>query len=141
MFKKETIMVNIENEVKPSKINYYDSELFYNDAIRYIKAIKQCRMICNIDSVSKSGMSRTLKFISCEKDNYEKQRFYYSNYYSFFKALGYQSIKNSHYFRVYGCGMDMVFDTNHTIIHKLKKLGFLSKKECDILCQKTPDIV
>ena len=61
-------------------------------------------------------------------------RFY--NFYGFFNALGYTKSGNG--FRVNGCGMDMVFNTNYVIIHKLHHLGFITKKECDILAQKTP---
>ena len=96
-------------------------------------------MINSIDSVSSSGMSRTIKFLSCEKS---KTNFYYRNYFGFFLALGYTPKNDrSNYFRISGCGMDMIFHTNYTIIHRLTRLGFLTKKECSILAQKTPSTI
>ena len=118
-----------DKEIK--KIEYFD---FYDNAIRYIKAIKQGRMICSIDTVSRSGMSRTLKFMEFQKSNIY-------NFHAFFIALKFNQVKNSDYFRVYGCGMDMVFHTNYTIIHRLYRLGFLGYDECEKLAQLTPKII
>jgi hypothetical protein len=42
---------------------FYSVEQFISDAKRYIKAIEENRMVCNIASVSKSGMSRPMKFV------------------------------------------------------------------------------
>jgi len=117
-----------------------DKELihFASNAKRYIKAIKDGRMCCVIDSVSGSGMSRTLKFIEC---NGKAGNYNYYNFYWLFDQLGYAKVKNSDLFRVYGCGMDMVFATNYDIIHKFKNLGFITKNTADNLSQKTPNRV
>ena len=133
MRKKEIIMSNIEKMVNIDRVKYYSSEEFYTDALIYIKALEKGRMICNIDTVSRSGMSRTLKFVSCEKN--KGGGCYYRNYWRFFKVMDYQEIKNSDYFRIAGCGMDMVFNTNYDIIYLLQKIGFMSKKQCNKLCQ------
>lgn len=136
-----TIENNIIKQLKLSNVeNYGSSEVkdFIRNAKRYIKAIKQGRVICNIDSVSASGMSRTLKFLECSGSI--KNGFSYLNFYTLFDNLGFTKVKNSSYFRVNGCGMDMVFHTNYAIIHNLKNLGFLTKKEADILAQKTPSV-
>ena len=139
---KETILNNISKSLKLSnevENNYTrsESEQFYDNAKDYIKAIKNGRMINSIGSVSKSGMSRTFKFLSCEVN---KNNCYYRNYYTFFIALGYNA-NNDNFFRVNGCGMDMIFHTNYTIIHNLHNLGFLSKKQTEILAQKTPTTI
>ena len=141
-------LVNIKKSIENDKslmkklnsMQYYNIDSFISDAKSYIKAIKQGRMINSIDSVSASGMSRTIKFLSCEKS--KNSEFYYRNYFQFFKSLGY-SLKNnnSNYFRIHGCGMDMIFHTNYTNIHVLQRLGFLSKKECSVLAQKTPSTI
>ena len=102
---------------------------------RYIKAIKDGRMICSIDKVSASGMSRTLRFVEMAKVG---KTHYIYNFYQLFDILGYEKVKQSDYFRIHGCGMDMVFDTNYNMIHKLYHFGLISKKTCSILCQKTP---
>lgn len=123
-----------------NKKNDYPIEeaTFIDHALRYIKAIKEGRMICSIGSVSKSGMSRTIKFLEMSKG--ENKHFLY-NFYQFFDALGYTKIKDSDYFRIGGCGMDMIFHTNYSIIHDLKRLGFIDKQESDTLAQASPHIV
>jgi hypothetical protein len=134
----------IETAIKADKILYsliikqYSLETFIDGAKRYIKAIKQGRMICNIDSVSRSGMSRNIKFLEC---SYTSFGYRYYTFYSLFKSLGFRDTGNRGLFRIGGCGMDMIFHTNYTIIHKLYKLGFMSQKECDILAQKTPQVI
>jgi hypothetical protein len=114
------------------------SETFIDHAKRYINAIKEARMICSIGSVSKSGMSRTIKFLEMSKG--ENRHFLY-NFYQFFDALGYRKINDSDYFRIGGCGMDMIFHTNYSIMHDLRRLGLINKEECDTLAQQTPHVV
>ena len=109
---------------------------FVMNAKRYIAACKQGRLMCSIDSVSASGMSRTLKFV--EMNGNKKNGFYVYNFWVLFKILGFQEVKHSDYFRVHGCGMDMVFHTNYSIIHDLHHIGLISKKDCLNLAQKTP---
>jgi hypothetical protein len=115
-------------------------EAVIESAQRYIKAIKDGRMCCVIESVSSSGMSRTMHFNSCEKDKHTKG-FYYANYWTLFKLLGYKESKSRDGFVIHGCGMDMVFSTNYAIIHDLYRYGFLSSKECDVLAQRTPRVL
>lgn len=142
--KLAVIAKNIENNkaiMKQINKNTYTSvEGFIDNAVAYINAISENRMLNIIKSVSSSGMSRVLKFNSFEI-NKDKKSLYgkgnYRNYYTLFKQLGYQEVKNEG-FRVHGCGMDMVFNTNYNIIHDLYRLGFIDKKTCEILAQKTP---
>ena len=138
MKKQEKIITNITKNKDLLKAidRHYDSVDSFIDHVRcYIKAIKENRMICNIASVSASGMSRTLRFLSCEKDH--DKRYYYRSYYSLLKVLGYNIANNGSYFRINGCGMDMVFNTNYNNIHNFYGLGFISKKECSKLAQMT----
>lgn len=123
-----------------NKKNNYPMEeaTFIDHALRYIKAIKEGRMLCSIGSVSKSGMSRTIKFL--EMSGGEGKHFLY-NFYQFFDALGYTKIKDSDYFRIGGCGMDMIWHTNYSIMHDLKRLGFIDNDECSTLAQASPHIV
>lgn len=137
-----TIENNIAKNLKLSKVEKYGSsevDQFTQSAKRYIKAIKQGRVICNIESVSASGMSRNLKFMEC--NGTIKKGFQFLNFFKLFKDLGFKTGRNSNAFKISGCGMDMVFHTNYTIIHQLHQLGFLTKKECDVLSQKTPNII
>jgi hypothetical protein len=134
-----TIEANKEIQKRISdKLKYYDSSQFVNDASRYIQAIKENRMINVIKSVSGSGMSRVIKFTSCEKGT---NNYYQSNYNCLFIALGYTEAKNRDGFTIGGCGMDMIFHTNYTIIHRLGRLGFLNKKQVETLAQRTPNTI
>lgn len=119
--------------------NYSGIDDFINNAERYIKAIKEGRMINCIGSVSGSGMSRTIKFLECQK--VEAGKYSYYNFYLFFKLTGHTAVSNSDFFRVNGCGMDMIFHTNYSIIHNLCELGFVNKKQCAVLCQMTPTTI
>ena len=143
MKKQDRILKNIaenkELQKKIKSLNWFENQDFYNNALRYIKAIKEGRMCCIIPSVSASGMSRNIRFMECAK---RKAGYGYYNFHSLFVALGFEkSRSNNDSFIIHGCGMDMVFHTNYTIIHRLHRLGFITKKECDILAQKTPTIL
>ena len=138
---KKSVEKNIkEIEKMIKKQAFYTVDEFCRQAERYIKAIKTGRMIVNIESVSKSGMSRVMKFVSCEK-NKNTGNFQYYSYYSLFKALGYRQARNSNGFSISGGNMDMVFNTNYEIIHDLYRLGFINKKQCDNFAQKTPTVI
>lgn len=132
-----------DNKELMKRINsssYYSVESFIQNAQRYIKAISDGRVICSIGSVSASGMSRTIKFLGVER-NTKTKKYQYLNFYSLFKQLGYSESGKTGYFRINGCGMDMIFNTNYNNIHNLYRLGFISKKECDSLCQMTPSVI
>jgi hypothetical protein len=114
------------------------TDVFIEHAQRYIEAIRENRMICSIGSVSRSGMSRTIKFLEMHKG---ESRYGLLNFYQFFDALGYSKAKRDGYFTIGGCGMDMIFHTNYTIMHKLERMGFISKEDCSKLAQATPQVV
>jgi len=142
MKKTEKILMNVQDSKElqkdMKKLYLFSDEEFINNANRYIKAIKEGRMCCVIDKVSASGMSRNIKFLECSKGR-GGYRFY--NFCAFFTALGYTRVNNSDTFRIGGCGMDMIFHTNYTIIHRLHRLGFINKKECARLAQDTPSVL
>lgn len=145
MKKTEKLILNVENDKEISKrINampYYEVERFVDDAEDYIKAIKEGRMINSIGHVSSSGMSRSIKFVSIEKNKHNKQ-FSVCNFFQLFKALGYtESRAREHYFTIGGCGMDMIFHTNYSIINRLYRLGFINKEQCSKLAQMTPQTI
>ena len=141
---KKQIIKNIEKDKEIQnnlkKLKYRtgeDIEYFYDNAIRYLKAVKEERLMCIIDKVSSSGMSRTMKFLEMQKSNTGNKHFIL-NFYLFFILTGHTKAKDSDYFRIGGCGMDMVFATHYNIIHHLERLGFITKIECDTFAQKTP---
>jgi hypothetical protein len=136
----QAITANKELSKRIASNKYYSVETFINDANAYISAITEGRMINVIGSVAKSGMSRSIKFTSCEVGN--NGRYYQRNYIQFFSALGYREARNGYgYFTVGGCGMDMIFHTNYTIIHRLFNLGFIDKPTCEHLAQQTPTTI
>ena len=121
------------------KVGHYTVEDFVRDAKIYIKAIKERRMLCIIHKVASSGMSRTISFHSCQ---HYKTGYGYRQYWCLFKSLGYTEARgNRDAFSIGGCGMDMIFHTNYTIIHRLYRLGFLNKKQCATLAQATPTVL
>ena len=135
---KETILNNIKKELYLSND---DAVHFFNCVKGYIKAVKENRMICNIEHVSNSGMSRYITFKYLEKSNYDKKKYNLLNTYFIFKSLGYRYNKKHEAFYISGCGMDMVFHTNYSNIHSFKRFGFLTEKECEKLSQNTPTII
>jgi hypothetical protein len=142
---KEQILENISSnkEIQKSikKVSLFSNDDFYENAVRYINAVRENRIICAIGSVSRSGMSRTIKFME-SSHNKETNRTNWYNFQSFFKAIGYKNSKSDYsYFTVNGCGMDMIFHTNYSIIHQLGNLEFLDKEEVQKLAQNTPPII
>lgn len=127
-------LINAYN--KKEKYNI-DFDIFDANAKRYIKAIRDRRMMCVIDSVSASGMSRTIRFCEMVKNKTTKDH-QLLNFWVFFKVMGYSPVKNSDSFRINGCGMDMIFHTNYSIIHTLQSLGYISKAKASELAQMTP---
>jgi hypothetical protein len=140
---KEEILKNIEENKELQKnfkkLYHFTSEEFYDNAIRYIEAVRENRIICSIGSVSKSGMSRNLKFMECKISPENKANWY--NFNAFFIATGHKKSVMDGYFTVSGTGMDMIFYTNYLIINQLYNLGFLSTKEKEVLAQNTPPII
>ena len=122
-----------------SNVKHYSVEDFAKDIMTYIKAIKAGRMLCTIPHVSASGMSRDMSFHSWEGN---QTKGYYRQYWAMFKALGYREAgKYSRAFKISGCGMNMVFHTNYTNMHKFKRLGFISAKQCEHLAKQTPTVL
>lgn len=116
--------------------SYYSEEHFKSDVSQYIKAIKEGRVIVSVVSVSKSGMSRRMKFLAFQKSNYKDQKKgYYRQFNSMFEVLGWK-VKDD-CLNVGGCGMNMIFHVNYTVMHYFKRMGFITDNECGILAQET----
>ena len=124
-------MNSLELNKAINKISYYELQDFERDVKDYIKAIKERSMLCVIKSVAKSGMSRVLAFHSYQGG-------YYRQYYNLFTVLGFKESTSRNGFKISGGGMDMIFHTNYTIIHKLCSLGYITKEDCSVLAQQTP---
>ena len=127
------IMKNLKSQ------RYYDLESFYQDCETFVYHTKDRRMFCIIRSVSRSGISRVMDFRS--PINHGDGSWGFRGWYQFMNTLGYRESKSDRGFVISGCGMDMVFHTHYTIIHRLCKFGFITKGECDKLAQMTPTII
>ena len=140
MKKIERIARNIgKNKELMTRLKKVDMpvEWFISDAQTYIRAVADRRISYAVDTVSKSGMSRTLIITSCERSRWEnKVSYHYRHYNTMLQAMGY-SVKRGYRdsIRVHGCGMNMLFATNYNIIWTLCRLGFISRKKCAVLCQ------
>jgi len=133
-----TIAGDKEIQKAIKNLNYTDNEDILRNCERYVNAVRENRIICAIGSVSKSGMSRTIKFMECAPG----ERYNWYNFHLLFKVFGYkESRSNRDYFTVNGCGMDMVFHTNYSIIHKMGRLGLIDKEEVSVLSQNTPHVI
>ena len=135
MKKVERIKKNVEADKdimrKLSKEKHYSTDDLIRDINTYINAVKSGRISYDVIAVAKSGMSRTIKITSCEKG---KERYYYRQYQVMLGILGETVVGDT--IRVYGCGMNMLFATNYNLIRMFRRLGFISKKQCDTLAQK-----
>lgn len=140
MKKIERITKNIESNKELMKgLRKIDLtiERFISDAQTYLKAVKERRISYTVDTVSRSGMSRTIIITSCEKSIYNgKRSFFYRQYNAMLEVMGYR-VKRGYRdaIRVGGCGMNMLFATNYNIVWTLHRLGFINRKQCDVLAQ------
>lgn len=143
---KTKLIEKLVNDYNKKTGSEYPVEVegFKYNVKRYIKAIKENRMMCSIDKVAPSGMSRTLKFVEMVKGGYKQHGTTQHNVYNFyvlFDMLQHEKVRDSDYFRIHGCGMDMVFNTNYNIIREFYHLGFITLKTCKVLEQKTPHVI
>jgi len=143
MTKKERIQKKITEKKNLQRFlareKYATAEGLAHDCLRYASACRDGRLLCNIESVSASGMSRVLAFYEVAKLDQplnDGRKFCLLNFHQLFRALGYT--RSGDGFRVSGCGMDMVFATNYEIIHSLAALGAVSDAEAKKLAQITP---
>ena len=91
-------------------------EQIKNERIELLKEIKESlkkyainnTLITTVKSVSKTGMSRVISFNYIAKDGY-----IFNLNYKISKILGYKLTDEG--VRVYGCGMDMIFNTLYNL--------------------------
>lgn len=112
-----------------------DIESLKRGAESYVNATRKGSLCCIVKSVSKSGLSRKLKFVSVDQYGSDYSAPYYYHY--FFELLGYKSNLNNT-ITVNGPGMDMIFYTHYRVINMLCDFGFITESEREVLIQKTP---
>ena len=130
---KTRLQTKIERKIdfNHRRNEYYCSSEFINDARRYVKAVDDQRMLCVINSVSRMGDSRTMRFLAPEKNPHDKY-YNYLNFNGLFVALGYKRSKHD-FFIIGGGGMDMVFHTNDSVLRRFETLGIITKAKRDSL--------
>ena len=112
------------------KERFTDVNDFISHAQAFLKATKENRMFCVCEYNRNGGVKFSFH-------SYEKTK-YFRNYFLLFKLLGYRESKENGKFTLAFGNMDMIFNTNYCIVRRLYSLGFINKKQCATLAQKTP---
>ena len=108
-----------------AKNEYYTEDDFSKDVKAFITAIQDGRLITEVISVSRSGMSRSIMVRAFEGD-YENG--YYRNFIGMFHTIG-EKVTKEGCIKVSGCGMDMVFGLKYQTLLSFEDMGFLQKGE------------
>ena len=108
-----------------AKNEYYTKDNFCEDIESFIAAIRDGRLITEVISVSRSGMSRNIMVKAFEGDY---KNGYYRNFIGMFRTLG-EKVTDKGYIKVSGCGMNMVFSLKNQTLLSFENMGFLQKGE------------
>lgn len=127
---KSTNIKSIMSRTEKQIAEFLQSEDGKRNAERFIKALKEQRIVVSIPHVSSSGMSRIIRFREINRYKWDS-KYHYSIYQFdwFFEQLGWSYDKNWEGIRVGGCGMDMVFHTLYSVCGTLKYHGFKVPKD------------
>ena len=108
-----------------SKNEYYTKDDFYKDIESFITALQDGRLITEVISVSRSGMSHTIMVEAFEGDY---KNGYYRNFIGMFRTLG-EKVTKEGYIKVSGYGINMVFSLKNQTLLSFENMGFLQKGE------------
>lgn len=129
-------MQKLDEYVRANNSNpYYDAKDFIRDVENYIRSIQNRTLLCNIYSVSKSGMTRWMRFSYVHKDGRG-----ISFVSLMMETLGWTQNRDL-CSKVSGCGMDMVFHCNYTTVWRIHSLGLITRKAAGKLSQMNPQLV
>jgi hypothetical protein len=120
--KMEGIRLPKEVSKNFAKNQYYTEDNFCKDIEAFITAIQDGRLIAEVISVSRSGMSRSIMVEAFEG---EYKNGYYRNFIGMFHTLG-EKVTKEGYIKVSGCGMDMVFHLKYQTLLSFENMGNLS---------------
>lgn len=112
---------------------FLKSEDGQRNAKRFIKALKEGRIVCGVKHVSSSGMSRVISVCEVAKPQGAK-RFYMYQFNWFIHQLGWTYVDSYSAIRVGGCGMDMVFHLLYSVCGTLQYNGFKLPERWQVLC-------
>lgn len=103
--------------------DYLKTEEGIRNAERFIKALKEHRLIASVKKVSRDGLSRQIFFGEVGIVANDRPAIYQFNY--FFSQLGWRYARgNADALSISGCGMDMIFHTFDSVASTLKYYGF-----------------
>jgi len=138
--KKEKIFINIKNNKslirKIDSNNFYSIDYFYDDCINYIQDTKKEKILSICTNYNKSSGSSKRKIFTQKKgkNNYY-HIVYYSRLYNYISGL---RINRDLELMLPFMNMNVVFAIHYNLIHSLFRLGFINKKQCEVLAQKQP---
>ena len=121
----EGIVLSKEVLKNLAKNEYYTEDDFSKDVKVFIAAIQDGRLITEVISVSRSGMSRDIMIKAFEGDY---KNGYDRNFIGMFLTLG-EKVTKEGYIKVSGCGMDMIFHLKYQTLLSFENMGFLQKGE------------
>lgn len=115
---------------------FLESEEGKRNAERFLKALKEGRIIVSIPHVSNTGMSRIIRFrevVNLRDANPPRYAIYQFDW--FLERIGYSYSRNWDGIRISGCGMDMVFNTLYNVCDELKVNGFDVPEDFSLLAE------
>lgn len=121
---------NKEIESAVNAMEYYDIKGFVKDCKRYVKAVKDQRLIMSIKKVSSNKISRTI--CVCEFAKSVTGGHCLNRFSCFLICLGHKLNKDGDVI-IRGCNMDMVFALHMNICRFLLSLGVISEDEYEEL--------
>ena len=107
--------------------DYLKTEEGIRNAERFIKALREHRLIASVKKVSRDGLSRQIFFgeVGVYKDGAGNDRMTIYQFNYFFSQLGWRYARgNADALSISGCGMDMIFHTFESVASSLKYYGF-----------------
>lgn len=100
---------------------YLQSEAGKSNAERFLKAVKEHRLLCSVKHVSRNGMSRIIGVYEIQHD--DNGRPYLCQFNWFLGEIGFKYNDDYHAIRVGGCGMDMIYNLLYNAVDKLRYYG------------------
>lgn len=108
--------------MKKDVAKYLQSENGKRNAERFLKAVREHRILCNVKRVSSSGMSRVIGVYEIQNDENGRPHILQFNW--FLGQMGWTYSDKDNAIRVGGCGMDMIFHLLYTTVENLRYYGF-----------------
>lgn len=109
--------------MKKDVAKYLQSEEGKMNAERFLKAVREHRLLCTVKRVSSSGMSRVISFHEVVW-NEDRKRMQLLQFNWFLGQMGWTYSDKDNAIRVGGCGMDMIYHVLYSTVDNLRYYGF-----------------